>query len=263
LRGQSNVLSTVILTSLLMIVIIGVTAYALFVIEGSVEQAEYVRVKEVAINLGQAAVTSVCGGYAAVFTLPMRTCGIEFNNTYLTMNVSLIINNTYVVNYTIGNVTEVLFPCGKYAPKPLSEVVDYGSNSYVVSSPLYVPLVTEKYSVSMGRPLIKLNMSRVVANLKKVLVNGLTYYILNIEAYNLSYRVVTSSGRLSIKCLGVKSINLYSTYLTSQARVSVAVTLYRGGSVIKTYIKELGTINSVPTALNASLTVYNVVVEVG
>ncbi len=267
MKGQSNVLSTVILTSLLLIVVIAVTGYALWVIEGSVEQAEYVRVKEVAIDLGQAAVTSVCSGYAEVFTLPMRTCGIEFNNTGLVMNISAVINGVYVANYTLGNVIEVLFPCGKYAPKPMSEIIDYGNTSYVVNDALEVPLVTEKYYVSLGRPVIKLNMSRVVAMLKELVINGNISYLLRIYAYNLSYKVVASTNRVSIKCLGIKSEKPIEINVTSGSTIEVVTTLYSDGKILKKSVTRVGSITLPPTlsitTLNISLIIYNVVVEVG
>lgn len=272
MRGQSNVLSTVILTSLLLIVVTCVTGYALWVIEGSVEQAEYVRVKEVAINLGQAAVTSVCSGYAEIFTLPMRTCGIEFNNTGISMSISVlvIVNGLAVKNIslaTIDNITEVLFPCGKYAPKPMSEIIDYGNTSYVVNDALEVPLVTEKYYVSLGRPVIKLNMSRVVAMLKELVINGNISYLLRIYAYNLSYKVVASTNRVSIKCLGIKSEKPIEINVTSGSTIEVVTTLYSDGKILKKSVTRVGSITLPPTlsitTLNISLIIYNVVVEVG
>ena len=222
--GQADVISIVILTSIIIILAISVLNYAVFSLEKAAQQAEFEKVKNILREMAFYTVDSVINGINYEISFPTRTTRLNFITSKYKLRLEIYgLSKKPIERIVDDEIIEVICLGGEFV-SPYEEVIVGLRGRVAFINDIYTtPLVVVNYNEFFGRTAVSLNFSRLLIQDYKFSNN----MILDLTYIDISWtsKGEVSLGKISIIYIGSSNDVIYEEYVKKPIKVMLRLYL--------------------------------------
>ena len=257
MRAVSEVLTTMIMISIVLTVGLTIAYFAITTIGNAVATASY----ELSVNAFTALTSNydlIVNGGSYMVEFPERDVGLGYNLTGKRLEVVVNVSTQNIVLVNDSSIYEVYIK----GPNAVGarESILYGRGGLIVDSPSLLPILVEHYIPGKGQYIV-LNTSRISLFTSSYITDSTNVTILYIVYSDLSPSVLGggSARRLKLALVSMAS-NESTRNITSPTTINITVTLYNNnGQVIQTESRLLIVSNTILKIYYRELTVSAVI----
>jgi len=257
MKGISEVLTTVIMISIVLTVGLTIAYFAITTIGNAVATASY----ELSVNAFTTLTSNydlIINGGSYMVEFPERDVGLGYNLTGKRLEVVVSVGTQNIVLVNDSSIYEVYIK----GPNAVGarESILYGSGGLIVDSPSLLPILVEHYILGKGQYII-LNTSRISVFTSSYITDTTNVTILYIVYSDLSPSVLGGASARRLKLALVSMVSNESTIqVLESTTVTITTTLYDSkGQIIHTESKQLVVSNTILKIYYRELTVGAVI----